>query len=53
MKIRRVTLEVEIPWSIKASELLSWLTAQLNEFAVNHQEQVVADELSTNKRIGE
>lgn len=65
MKIRRVTIEVEVPWEVPADPRatkmvghISVLTTlglgfgELQEF-IPYQAQVVKDELSTNIRIGE
>jgi phosphodiesterase/alkaline phosphatase D-like protein len=54
MKIRRITIEVEVPWKVSSDEVLSHLRVgsdELTEF-IPYQAQVVKDELSPNKRIG-
>jgi hypothetical protein len=52
MKIRRVTLEVEVPWTTPAEDVLLVVGPTLDKLAKVHQAQVVKDERSPNKRIG-
>lgn len=52
MKIRRVTLEVEVPWKIPAEDVLLVIGPMLDKLAVVHQAQVTKDELSSNSHIG-
>jgi hypothetical protein len=62
MKVRRVTLQIEVPWELKAPEVLECLAQGFDEITyehygesavVPHQVQVVGDTLSTNTMIGE
>jgi len=55
MKVRRVTLEVEVPWDITADRVLDYLDYGVRNgrpLVVPHQAQVVKDERSPNVRIG-
>lgn len=52
MKIRRITLEVEVPWKIPAKDVLLVIGPILDKLATVHQAQVVKDELSANSHIG-
>ena len=58
MRVRRVTLEIEVPWSFSAKAVLECLRQGFDEIAydadtnaVPHQEQVVNDVVSANTRI--
>ena len=64
MKVRRVTIEIEVPWEFSAEEVLECVWQGLDEVScfdvsyvqrqpVPHQEQVVKDELSLNTQIGD
>jgi hypothetical protein len=52
VKIRRVTLEVEVPWTVPAEDVLLVLGPVLDKLAAVHQAQITKDELSRNTRIG-
>lgn len=61
MKVRRVTLQVEVPWEFKASEVLECLAQGFDEIGyyvqegslVPHQAQIVSDVISPNTQIGD
>ena len=59
MKIRRVTIEVEVPWSFAAKDVLECLAQgfdeiayDVNSIAVPRQAQIVSDVLSPSTQIG-
>jgi hypothetical protein len=53
MKLRRITIEVEVPWFSQSEDVLVRLTDALNEeLGTLHQEQVVDDAESPNVRLG-
>lgn len=52
MRVRRVTLEVEVPWEVPAADVLLVVGPTLDRLAGVHQAQVVKDERSPNTRIG-
>lgn len=51
MRIRRVTLEVEVPWDDEASTVLEGLQSGLLRRGVRNQAQVVKDEESPNTKV--
>jgi len=63
MKIRQVTLQVEVPWEFKADEVLECLVQGFDELGYSsiglagirapHQEQIIGNIISTNTQIGE
>ena len=60
MKIRRVLLEVEVPWEFDADDVLECLHQGFNEIGysvegipVPHQEQVVSERESPSTQIGD
>ena len=58
MKVRRVVVEIEVPFEVKADAVLEGVEQCFDDIVRNggkpipHQAQVVSDELSTNNRIG-
>jgi hypothetical protein len=50
--VRRVTLEVEVPWEVPAADVLLVIGPNLDKLAEVHQAKVVKDERSPNVRIG-
>ena len=55
MKVRRITIEIEVPWTAHHLAVLEAITKGLNWAwpYLPHQEQVVKNEESSNMRIGE
>lgn len=60
MKVRRVTVEIEVLWAVSSREVLECVRQGFDEIAydprtgaaVPHQEQIVREEESTNTQIG-
>lgn len=53
MKIRRVTIEFEVPWECEAATVLVLASGQLNHFGIRNQGQVVNTIESPNERLPE
>lgn len=53
MKVRRIHIEIEVPFSIHARAVLEVVRVALNAARFSHQEQILYDEESTNTRIGD
>jgi hypothetical protein len=58
MKVRRVTLQVEMPWEFKAASILECLAQGFDEIGydgeigIPYKAQIVGDVLSTSTQIG-
>ena len=55
MKVKRVTIQVEVPLEVSADDVLDLMREQLNDHwpAVQHQEQVVSESETTTTQIGD
>ena len=59
MKVRRVTIEIEVPWEFDSDAVMACVNQGFDEIGydfegtpVPHQAQVVSDAISTNTCIG-
>lgn len=53
MKIRRITLEIEVPYKIKANTVLVLASGMLNQANIRNQGRVVASLVSPNITLPE
>jgi len=54
MKIRRVQIEIEVPWFVSAGNLLELLRDAVDEAggSMQHQAQIIGEAVSPNTQIG-
>lgn len=53
MKVRRVTLEIEVSWKWAATTIVVLVSGALNHAGIRNQVRLVEQNLSTNEKLPE